>query len=236
MLHFPIQWVPFMLELLIKVETVWDYEHLHHVNVQFLMAVCVCMCMYLPVHAEPASHFSTCMCMHACASAQCLGTWRTGGTLKGWLRETSGQGSDAGVRPRGGREQLIPATHCSWQVQVLQKDLGHSHEALVVHPPVIAPHNYLSERLSCFITRLSQTEMHVKTSLKQYTVDCNMQCNIIFNIKLLPAQLCPEDFHQTTEPAGMWGRDSSSRVWFSSWPSILHSPKDTLLRRLLVSS
>lgn len=49
----------------------------------------------------------------------------------------------------------------------------------------------------------------------------------------VPVGLCPEDSHQTTEPAGRWGPDSSSLLWFSSWPSTLHSPAHTPLHRSL---
>lgn len=79
-------------------------------------------------------------------SPGCLGARGAGGALQGGLGETSGEWSDAGVCQRGGREQLVPAADCGRQVQVLQKDLGHSHEALVVHTPVIPPHYYLEER------------------------------------------------------------------------------------------
>lgn len=49
----------------------------------------------------------------------------------------------------------------------------------------------------------------------------------------IPVGLCPEDFHQTTEPAGKWGPDSSSLLWFSSWPSTCRSPARTPSRRSL---
>lgn len=78
--------------------------------------------------------------------AEGLGARGAGGALQRGLREASGEGSDAGVCQGGGREQLVPAADCGRQVQVLQKDLGHSHEALVVHTPVIPPHYYLQER------------------------------------------------------------------------------------------
>ena len=76
-------------------------------------------------------------------SAGCLGARGAGGALQGGLGEASGKGSDAGICQRGGREQLVPAADCGRQVQVLQEDLGHSHEALVVHSPVVPPHYYL---------------------------------------------------------------------------------------------
>lgn len=89
-----------------------------------------------------------CVCaLCACwTSAGCLGACGAGGTLQGGLREASGEGSDAGVCQRGGREQLVPATDGGREVQVLQEDLGHSHEALVVHTPVIPPHYDLEEK------------------------------------------------------------------------------------------
>lgn len=76
-------------------------------------------------------------------SAGRLGARGAGGALQGGLGEASGEGSDAGVCQRGGREELVPAAHRGRQVQILQEDLGHSHEALVVHPPVIPPHDDL---------------------------------------------------------------------------------------------
>lgn len=79
-------------------------------------------------------------------STGCLGARGAGGALQGGLGEASGEGSDAGICQRGGREQLVPAADCGRQVQVLQEDLGHSHEALVVHTPVIPPHYYLQRR------------------------------------------------------------------------------------------
>ncbi len=48
-----------------------------------------------------------------------------------------------------------------------------------------------------------------------------------------PVGLCPEDSHQTTEPAGRWGPESSSLLWFSSWPSTRRSPAHTPSRRSL---
>lgn len=79
-------------------------------------------------------------------SAGCLGARGAGGALQGRLGEASGEGSDAGVCQRGGRKQLIPAADGGRQVQVLQEDLSHSHEALVVHTSVIPPHYYLEEK------------------------------------------------------------------------------------------
>lgn len=78
-------------------------------------------------------------------STRCLGARGARGALQGGLGEASGEGSDAGICQRGGREQLVPAADCGGQVQVLEKDLGHSHEALVVHSPVIPPDYYLEE-------------------------------------------------------------------------------------------
>lgn len=75
-----------------------------------------------------------------------LGAGGAGGALQRGLREASGERADAGVCQRGGREQLVPAADAGRQVQVLQQDLGHSHEALVVHTPVIPPHYYLQRR------------------------------------------------------------------------------------------
>lgn len=128
--------------------------------------VCVFACVCLPVLAlqiQSLCIYST--CVHVCVtlpvpvrvgsgggggrreevSSGCLGARGAGGALQGGLGEASGEGSDAGVCQRGGREQLVPAADCGRQVQVLQEDLGHSHEALVVHTPVIPPHYYLEE-------------------------------------------------------------------------------------------
>lgn len=122
-------------------------------------SLCVCMptwlCTYIVVVyiqyvrlclRDSALRARVCVCMYS----GCLGAWRAGGALQGGLREASGEGSDAGVCQGGGREQLIPAADCGRQVQVLQEDLGHSHEALVVHTPVIPPHYYLEEKWQQF--------------------------------------------------------------------------------------
>lgn len=82
-------------------------------------------------------------------STRCLGARGAGGALQGGLGEASGEGSDAGICQRRGREQLVPAADCGREVQVLQEDLGHSHEALVVHTPVIPPHDDLRRREKC---------------------------------------------------------------------------------------
>lgn len=78
-----------------------------------------------------------------------LGARGAGGALQGGLGEASGEGSDAGICQRRGREQLVPAADCGGEVQVLQEDLGHSHEALVVHTPVIPPHDNLRRGEKC---------------------------------------------------------------------------------------
>lgn len=100
-------------------------------------------CVYT-VRVSVSARLRLCPCTWA--STRCLGAWGAGGALQGGLGEASGQGSDVVICQRGGREQLVPAADCGRQVQVLQKDLGHSHEALVVHTPVIPPHYYLEER------------------------------------------------------------------------------------------
>lgn len=79
-------------------------------------------------------------------STGCLGARGAGGALQGGLGEASGEVSDAGICQRGGREQFVPAADCGRQVQVLEEDLGHSHEALVVHTSVIPPNYYLQRR------------------------------------------------------------------------------------------
>lgn len=121
------------------------------------MYMCVCVCVCLPVlHFKYSRCVYTvrvsmsawlCLCPCMWVSTGCLGARGAGGALQGGLGEASGEGSDAGVCQRGGREQLVPAADCGRQVQVLQKDLGHSHEALVVHTPVIPPHYYLQTGL-----------------------------------------------------------------------------------------
>lgn len=128
------------------------------------------LCVCLPVLHFKYSHcvytvrvsLSAWLCLCMWVSTGCLGAGGAGGALQGGLREASGEGSDAGVCQRGGREQLIPATDCGRQVQVLQKDLGHSHEALVVHTPIIPPHYYLQRRSGmrkCFYTLILITHM-----------------------------------------------------------------------------
>lgn len=122
---------------------------------------CIALCMYpflaLHLHSRrvytvraPVSAWLCLARARVCMYSGCLGAWRAGGALQGGLREASGEGSDAGVCQGGGREQLIPAADCGRQVQVLQEDLGHSHEALVVHTPVIPPHYYLEEKWQQF--------------------------------------------------------------------------------------
>lgn len=90
--------------------------------------------------------FTVRVSMSVCVSTRCLGARGAGGALQGGLGEASGEGSDAGICQRGGRKQLVPAADCGREVQVLQEDLGHSHEALVVHTPVIPPHDNLRRR------------------------------------------------------------------------------------------
>lgn len=74
-----------------------------------------------------------------------LGAGRAGGALQRRLRQAAGQRADAGLGQRGGREQPEPACSAVLQVQVLQQDLHHPHEALVVHTAVIPPHYHLQE-------------------------------------------------------------------------------------------
>lgn len=69
-----------------------------------------------------------------------------GGALQGGLGEAAGQGSDAGVGQGGGWEEFVPARDGAGEIQLLQDDLRHPHEALVVHAPVIAPHDHLRAR------------------------------------------------------------------------------------------
>ncbi len=76
----------------------------------------------------------------------CLGARGAGGALERGLGELARQGADAGVRQRGGGEQLVPAAHHRRQIQIIQEDLSHSHETLAVHAAVITPHDHL-ERL-----------------------------------------------------------------------------------------
>lgn len=115
--------------------------------------------MRVGMSCVPVLHFKYSRClftvrvsMSACVrvSARCLGARGAGGALQGGLGEASGEGSDAGICQRRGREQLVPAADCGREVQVLQEDLGHSHEALVVHSPVIPPHNDLRRGLKEF--------------------------------------------------------------------------------------
>lgn len=112
--------------------------------------------MHVGMSCVPVLHFKYSRClftvrvsMSACVrvSTRCLGARGAGGALQGGLGEASGEGSDAGICQRRGREQLVPAADCGREVQVLQEDLGHSHEALVVHTPVIPPHDYLRRGL-----------------------------------------------------------------------------------------
>lgn len=187
----------------------------------------MCVCVYLSCTSNtvvvyiqyvcPCLHDSACACACGCLPG-CLGARGAGGALQGGLGEASGEGSDAGICQGGGREQLVPAADCGRQVQVLQEDLGHSHEALVVHTPVIPPHYYLEKRGGC-------------------NPKCNQWISICvsagINMDPIPVGLCPEDSRQTTEPAGRWGPDSSSLLWFSSWPSTGHSPAHTPSRRSL---
>lgn len=119
----------------------------------------VYMCMFtcLALQIQPL-----CPCLHDFAFAcecltGCLGARRAGGALQGGLGEASGEGSNAGICQWGGREQLVPATDCGRQVQVLQEDLGHSHEALVVHTPIIPPHYYLQRHYE-----IGMSALHVR--------------------------------------------------------------------------
>ena len=111
--------------------------------------------MHVGVLCLPVLHFKygrclftvrVSMCVRVRASTRCLGARGAGGALQGGLGEASGEWSDAGICQRRGREQLVPAADCGREVQVLQEDLGHSHEALVVHSPIIPPHDNLGRR------------------------------------------------------------------------------------------
>lgn len=114
----------------------------------------MCTCFALQIQSlfiySTRVHVCVCLCVCACArgwvSTRCLGARGAGGALQGGLGEASGEGSDAGICQRRGREQLVPAADRGREVQVLQEDLGHSHEALVVHTPVIPPHDNLRRR------------------------------------------------------------------------------------------
>ncbi len=122
--------------------------------VSVCVCVGVCMSTCLALLIQSLCIYST--CVHVCMTVPVpvhvgvywrgLGARGAGGAFQGGLGEASGEGSNAGICQRGGREQLIPAADCGRQVQVLQEDLGHSHEALVVHTPVIPPHYYLKKR------------------------------------------------------------------------------------------
>lgn len=138
-------------------------------------SLCVCMptwlCTYIVVVyiqyvrlcvRDSALRARVCVCMYS----GCLGAWRAGGALQGGLREASGEGSDAGVCQGGGREQLIPAADCGRQVQVLQEDLGHSHEALVVHTPIIPPHYYLEKKWQQFFFLLLSSAVETSQLLE----------------------------------------------------------------------
>lgn len=118
---------------------------------QMHMGIRVCMFTCLALQIQLLCIYSTCvLCLRPCVrvwvSTGCLGARGAGGALQGGLGEAPGEWSDAGICQRGGREQLVPAADRSREVQVLQEDLGHSHEALVVHPPVISPHYYLERK------------------------------------------------------------------------------------------
>lgn len=138
---------------------------------------CIALCMYayLALHLHSRRVYTVrapvcawlclaraCVCMYS----GCLGAWRAGGALQGGLREASGEGSDAGVCQGGGREQLIPAADCGRQVQVLQEDLGHSHEALVVHTPIIPPHYYLEKKWQQFFFLLLSSAVETSQLLE----------------------------------------------------------------------
>lgn len=131
MLHLLIQWDHFQKRLCQSGDSaVWDSEHIKMYSSRWQDMTCrVCISLCRP-------HQGTSLC-------RCLRAGRAGGALQRGLREASGQGADVGVCQRGGREQLIPAANCGRQVQVLQEDLSHSHEALVVHTPIVPPYYYL---------------------------------------------------------------------------------------------
>lgn len=160
-----------------------------------------------------------CPCLRACGCVctRRLGARGAGGALQGGLGEPSGEGSDAGVCQRRGREQLVPAADCGREVQVLQEDLGHSHEALVVHAPVIAPHDYLGIQRN---KKMRAGLVCLRTGKQTATPD-------------QPGGLCPEGSHRTRETAGRWDPDSSLLLWFSFWPNTRRSPARTPSRTLL---
>lgn len=67
----------------------------------------------------------------------------TGGALQRGLGEAACQRPNAGVGQRGGGEEFVPARHGAGEVELLQDDLSHAHEALAVHAPVVTPHDHL---------------------------------------------------------------------------------------------
>lgn len=192
--------------------------------------------MRVGMSCVPVLHFEYSRCLFtvrvsttACVrvSTRCLGARGAGGALQGGLGEASGEGSNAGICQRRGREQLVPAADCGREVQVLQEDLGHSHEALVVHTPVIPPHDYLWRRF--FFKRAELICVLVPSESAGGAADKPL------TVRGVPGGLCPEGSHRTREPAGRWDPDSSLLLWFSFWPSTRHSPAHTpshmLLRR-----
>lgn len=72
-----------------------------------------------------------------------LGARGAGGTLQGGLGQASGEGSERRVCHGGRGEEFVPAGDGGTQVQLIQHDLGHAHEALVVHAAVVSPDDYL---------------------------------------------------------------------------------------------
>lgn len=68
----------------------------------------------------------------------------TGGTLQRGLGQTPGKGSECGVGHRGCGEEFVPAGDRGIQVQLVQHDLGHAHEALVVHTAIVSPDDHLA--------------------------------------------------------------------------------------------
>lgn len=78
------------------------------------------------------------------SSSRSSGARGAGGTLQRGLRQAPGEGSECGVGHRGCGEEFVPASDGSTQVQLIQHDLGHTHEALVVHTAVVSPDDHLA--------------------------------------------------------------------------------------------
>ena len=80
---------------------------------------------------------------HPGLSLRSLGARGAGGALQGGLGQAPGEGAERRVCHRGRGEEFVPAGDCSAQVQLVQHDLGHAHEALVVHAAVVSPDDHL---------------------------------------------------------------------------------------------